>query len=42
MSLLDMDERLILLGEKIELVYSPLVDAKQFPKTWTWPWSKAR
>ncbi len=32
MSLLDMDERLILLGEKIELVYSPLVDAKQFPE----------
>ena len=32
MSLLDMDERLILLGEKIDLVYSPLVDAKQFPE----------
>jgi len=32
MSFLDMDERLILLEEKIELVYSPLVDAKQFPK----------
>ncbi len=32
MSLLDMDERLILLEEKIELVYSPLVDAKQFPQ----------
>jgi len=32
MSLLDMDERLILLAEKIELVYSPLVDAKQFPE----------
>ena len=32
MSLLDMDERLILLEEKIELVYSPLVDAKQFPE----------
>jgi NAD-reducing hydrogenase small subunit len=32
MSLLDIDERLILLEDKIELVYSPLVDAKQFPK----------
>jgi NAD-reducing hydrogenase small subunit len=32
MSLLDMDERLILLEEKIELVYSPLVDAKEFPE----------
>jgi NAD-reducing hydrogenase small subunit len=32
MSLLDMDERLILLEEKIDLVYSPLVDAKQFPE----------
>ncbi len=32
MSLLDMDERLILLEKKIELVYSPLVDAKQFPE----------
>lgn len=32
MSLLDMDERLILLAEKIDLVYSPLVDAKQFPE----------
>jgi NAD-reducing hydrogenase small subunit len=32
MSLLDMDERLILLEQKIELVYSPLVDAKQFPE----------
>ena len=32
MSLLDIDERLILLEDKIELVYSPLVDAKEFPK----------
>ena len=31
MSLLDMDERLILLADKIDLVYSPLVDAKEFP-----------
>lgn len=32
MSLLDMDERLIALADKIDLVYSPLVDAKQFPE----------
>jgi len=32
MSLLDMDERLLDLAEKIELVYSPLVDTKQFPE----------
>jgi len=32
MSLLDMDERLVLLDDKIEIVYSPLVDAKQFPE----------
>jgi NAD-reducing hydrogenase small subunit len=32
MSLLDIDERLIVLEEKIELVYSPLVDAKVFPE----------
>ena len=32
MSLLDMDERLIAVQELIELVYSPLVDAKQFPE----------
>jgi NAD-reducing hydrogenase small subunit len=31
MSFLDMDERLIALADRIELVYSPLVDAKQFP-----------
>jgi NAD-reducing hydrogenase small subunit len=31
MSLLDMDERLVELSEKFELVYSPLVDYKQFP-----------
>lgn len=32
MSFLDMDERLIALMEKLELVYSPLVDAKEFPE----------
>ena len=32
MSLLDMDQRLIELADKIELVYSPLVDAKEFPE----------
>ncbi|MBN2556440.1 MAG: NADP oxidoreductase [Anaerolineales bacterium] len=31
MSLLDIDERLIALADKIELVYSPLVDNKIFP-----------
>jgi len=31
MSLLDMDERLVELGQQFELVYSPLVDNKQFP-----------
>lgn len=31
MSFLDMDERLIALAEKVDLVYSPLVDAKEFP-----------
>jgi NAD-reducing hydrogenase small subunit len=32
MSFLDMDEALIPLLEKIDLVYSPLVDAKTFPE----------
>jgi NAD-reducing hydrogenase small subunit len=32
MSLLDMDQRLLELADKIELVYSPLVDAKDFPE----------
>jgi len=31
MSFLDLDERLIDLAEKIDLVYSPLVDAKKYP-----------
>jgi NAD-reducing hydrogenase small subunit len=31
MSFLDMDERLVELVEKVDLVYSPLVDAKEFP-----------
>jgi NAD-reducing hydrogenase small subunit len=31
MSFLDMDERLIDLAGRVELVYSPLVDAKEFP-----------
>ncbi len=31
MSFLDIDERLIDLAAKIDLVYSPLVDAKEFP-----------
>jgi NAD-reducing hydrogenase small subunit len=32
MSLLDMDEQLIALAEKIVLVYGPLVDFKEFPE----------
>jgi NAD-reducing hydrogenase small subunit len=32
MSFLDMDERLIELAEKIDLVYSPIADVKEFPK----------
>lgn len=31
MSFLDMDERLLVLAEKMDLVYSPLVDTKGFP-----------
>ena len=31
MSFLDMDERLIELAGKVDLVYSPLVDNKEFP-----------
>ena len=32
MSFLDMDERLIDLAGQVELVYSPLVDTKEFPR----------
>jgi NAD-reducing hydrogenase small subunit len=32
MSFLDMDERLLELGQRAELVYSPLVDAKEYPE----------
>lgn len=32
MSLLDMDERLIDLADKIDLVYSPIADIKEFPE----------
>lgn len=32
MSFLDIDQRLIDLAAKIDLVYSPLVDAKEFPR----------
>ncbi len=32
MSLLDMDEKLLELAEKFDLVYSPIVDAKEFPE----------
>jgi len=32
MSFLDIDERILTLAEKVDLVYSPLVDAKVFPE----------
>lgn len=32
MSFLDMDERLLAVAAKIDLVYSPLVDTKEFPE----------
>jgi NAD-reducing hydrogenase small subunit len=32
MSFLDMDERLISLAERVDLVYSPIVDTKEFPE----------
>ena len=32
MSFLDMDERLLALAEQADLVYSPLVDRKDFPE----------
>ena len=32
MSFLDMDERLIELADRMELVYSPLVDTKEYPE----------
>jgi len=32
MSFLDMDERLIELSDKLQLVYSPIADIKQFPR----------
>ncbi len=32
MSLLDMDERLVDIADHVDIVYSPLVDAKEFPE----------
>lgn len=32
MSFLDLDEKLILLAEKADLVYSPIADVKEFPR----------
>jgi NAD-reducing hydrogenase small subunit len=32
MSFLDMDQRLLALADKVDLVYSPLVDTKEFPQ----------
>ncbi len=42
MSLLDMDERLLELAGKIEVVFGPWWIRRNFPKTWTWLWWKAR
>ncbi len=33
MSLLDIDDRLIVLADKVDFVYSPLVDAKELPES---------
>lgn len=33
MSFLDMDERLVELAQSIDVIYSPYVDAKEFPKS---------
>lgn len=35
MSFLDIDERLIELHDLADLVYSPLVDNKDFPRMWS-------
>ena len=32
MSFLDLDEKLIDLADKVELVYSPIADIKEFPE----------
>ena len=32
MSLLDIDERILALAEKVDIVYGPLVDAKEYPE----------
>ena len=42
MSFLDMDERLLELGERAELAYSPLVDTKDYPEGSTSAWSRGR
>jgi len=35
MSLLDMDERLLDITERVDIVYGALVDIKEFPRTST-------
>jgi len=42
MSFLDMDERLIELAQIVDVVYSPIVDTKEFPTRWISRWSRAR
>jgi len=34
MSVLDIDEAIIPIAKRIEVVYGPLVDAQEFPKAW--------
>ena len=41
MSFLDLDERLIEIFGRVDLVYSPIFDIKAFPRTWMSPWWKA-
>ena len=42
MSFLDLDECLIDLAEQVDLVFSPLVDVKEFPEDVDVAWSRAR
>ena len=37
MSLLDMDEAILDVAKRADMVYGPLVDAQEFPKAWTSP-----
>ena len=41
MSLLDMDEAILAVAKRVDVVYGPLVDAQEFPKAVDVTWSKA-